>query len=357
MIQTMRATLRSVAGRVYWASPYFLPSLRGRVLILMYHRVIPRSEVDTTFVQPGMYVTPATFERHLQLLTHHFDVLPFADLLAKWDTGRWDDAARYCVITFDDGWLDNYVHAYPLLRAYRLPATIFLPTDLVGTDQWLWSDRLGALLRRRGKGTPDDWDAFIEHAKTLTDGARAHLVADLEAGTGGQALGQRRFVDWNEVREMSRHGVSFASHTGTHVNLTRLAGTALERELRGPLDQLHQQRVNHVPVLAYPNGDHTDAVVAAARAAGYSAAVTTSPGVESSRPADRFRLKRIGVHDDVTQSIPLLALHVARQARSAMPPRSVSEKCELISRRPAPPSENVRNSPVVPPEARLRREP
>jgi hypothetical protein len=60
-----------------------------------------------------------------------------------------------------------------------------------------------------------------------------------------------------------------------------------------------------------------DAVVAA-RPAEPPPAVTTSPGLGSSRPADRFRLKRIGVHDDVTQSIPLLALHVARQARSAM---------------------------------------
>jgi len=316
----MRATLRSVAGRVYWASPYFLPSLRGRVLILMYHRVIPRSEADTTFVQPGMYVTPATFERHLQLLSTHFDVLAFEDLLTKWNTRQWDDAARYCVITFDDGWLDNYQHAYPLLRAYRLPATIFLATDLVGTDEWLWSDRLGALLRHRGRGTPDDWDLFIERAKTLTDDARANLLGGLEAEVDGRLFAQRRFVDWNEVREMSRHDVSFASHTRTHANLTRLRGAALERELRGPLDTLRQQAVNHLPVLAYPNGDHSDVVVAAARAAGYSAAVTTNAGLESVHPADRFRLKRIGVHDDVTRSVPQLALHVARQARSGSAP-------------------------------------
>src|SRR4029079_12270466 len=102
---------------------------------------------------------------------------------------------------------------------------------------------------------------------------------------------------------MSRHGISFASHTCTHANLTRLTGAALEGELHRPLETLREQRVNHVPVLAYPNGDHTDAVVAAARAAGSAAAVTTRPGHESSRPADPFRLKRIGVHDDVTRSV------------------------------------------------------
>jgi peptidoglycan/xylan/chitin deacetylase (PgdA/CDA1 family) len=212
--------------------------------------------------------------------------------------------------------LDNYLYAYPLLRAHRVPATIFLPTDLVGTNDWLWSDRLGALLRRRGRGAPDAWDAFIEHAKTLTDDARAIVLRDLETEAGGQDLWTRRFVNWDEAREMSRGGVSFASHTRTHVNLTRLRGAALEHELRSPLEVLRQQRVNHLPVLAYPNGDHTDTVVAGARAAGYSAAVTTKPGLESRRPSDRFRLKRIGVHDDVTPSAPLLALHVARQVRA-----------------------------------------
>src|SRR5439155_15649042 len=93
-------------------------------------------------------------------------------------------------------------------------------------------------------------------------------------------------------------------------------GAALERELAKPLDVLRQQDVRHVPVLAYPNGDHTDAVVDTARAVGYRAAVTTVPGVESARPRDVFRLGRIGVHDDVTRSVPLLALHMARQVRS-----------------------------------------
>ena len=84
------------------------------------------------------------------------------------------------------------------------------------------------------------------------------------------------------------------------------------------LETLRAQAVNDVAVLAYPNGDHTSAVAAAAMAAGYHAAVTTLPGLEGSRPADPFRLKRIGLHDDVTQSVPRLALHVAREARSGM---------------------------------------
>jgi len=315
VLNPFKATLRSIAGSAYWASPHFLPLVRGRVLILMYHRVIPRAEVQATFVQPGMYVTPETFERHLRFIAGRFDVLSFADLLRIWDAGCADDDARYCVITFDDGWLDNYRHAFPLLRSYGLPATIFLPTDFVGSTEWFWFDRLGALLHRRGKGTPEDWDALVERAKTMTDAARDRMLNDLEDEAGGQYVRRRRFVDWDEVREMSRGGVSFGSHTRTHANLARLAAADLERELRGSLDALTEQRVQHVPVLAYPNGDYTDGVVAAARAAGYRAAVTTHAGLESRRPSDPFQLKRIAVHDDVSRSAPQLAFHVARQAR------------------------------------------
>jgi len=312
---SLKATLRSIAATAYWASLHFFPLVRGRVLILMYHRVIPRAEVQETFVQPGMYVTPDTFERHLRFIAGRFDVLSFGDLLRMWDAGYWDDDARYCVITFDDGWLDNYTHAYPLLREYGLPATIFLPTDVIGTTGWFWFDRLGALLPRRGKGTNEDWDALVERAKTMTDEARGAMLDDLESETGGPSVTRPRFIDWDQVREMSQGGISFGSHTRTHANLTRLSRAHLDGELRGSLEALRRQRVLHVPVLAYPNGDYTDAVAEAARAAGYRAAVTTRGGFESGCPADRFQLKRIGVHEDVTRSVPQLALHVARQVQ------------------------------------------
>jgi peptidoglycan/xylan/chitin deacetylase (PgdA/CDA1 family) len=285
-------------------------------MILMYHRVLPRAELSSTYVQPGMYVTPETFGRHLHFLRTHFDVLPLRDLLGRWQAGDWRASARYCAVTFDDGWLDNYHYAYPLLRAYAIPATIFLPTDLVGTDGSLWPERLGRLLRRQRRGTPEDWDTAIERAKALPDAERNDLMAALADRAGGDDPPARRLMNWSEVEELSRHGISFGSHSKTHANLTRLGAAALDRELRASLDALRARPIDWLPVLAYPNGDHTQTVAAAARAAGYRAAVTTLPGFEGRLPPDLFRLRRIGVHDDVTQSVPLLALHVARQAHA-----------------------------------------
>lgn len=306
-------TLRSAAGHVYWASPHLLSRVKGKVVIFMYHRVVPQAEVAATYVQPGMYVTPETFERHLQFLTAHFEPLTFHELLAKWEAGGWNHKARYCVVTFDDGWIDNYEHAYPRLRKYGVPATIFLPTRFIGSPDSLWTDRLGDLLHTRGSGTAADWDTQIERAKRLSEDERERLLGTIAAEVGADAPSRRRFVNWDEVGEMSRHGIAFGSHSSSHANLTRLDEAALERELREPIETLRSRGVNHVPVLAYPNGNHSHAVVNAARAAGYRAAVTVRRGAESFFPADRFRLRRVAIHEDVSRSASTLALHIGRQ--------------------------------------------
>ena len=308
----LRAALRSAAGRLYAASPPALDCLRGKVVVLMYHRVIPKA--DARFVQPGMYVTPETFGQHLEYLRTHFKIISFPELLDKWDAGGWDNRARYAVITFDDGWLDNYQHAYPLLAARGLPATIFLPSDLIGTNRWLWCDRLAYCLGRGRHATnPEAIDAAVSAAKKLPKAEREGLLAETSRALTALPAG-RRLIDWSEAHEMSRHGITFGSHTCSHAILPELQDAALERELRRPLEVLADPRIADLPVLAYPDGRYDRRVAAAAAAAGYRAAVTTDAGAEAFVPSDRFAVRRIGVHDDVTRTAAALRFHIARQA-------------------------------------------
>src|SRR5262249_39205522 len=94
------------------------------------------------------YVLTDVFEEQIRFLKEAFEVVPLSELLARWRTGGWDTEARYCAITFDDGWLDNYLHAYPVLRRYGIPATVFLPTAFIGTRAWFSWDEVGHVLRR-----------------------------------------------------------------------------------------------------------------------------------------------------------------------------------------------------------------
>ena len=85
-----------------------------------------------------MYVTTDAFAEHLRFLTDHFRVLPLPALLDAWQAGSIDSREPHCVITFDDGWVDTFEQAFPLLQKYQLPATVFVPTAPNPTSGWFY---------------------------------------------------------------------------------------------------------------------------------------------------------------------------------------------------------------------------
>ncbi|MBK9997621.1 MAG: polysaccharide deacetylase family protein [Nitrospira sp.] len=143
----LKRSIRAAAAWTFHASSIYRWRHRGKVFVLMYHRVLTKSEVARYPVQPGMYVLDSVFAEQMSFVRRNFTVLSLQELLDLWQRGEWSAHARYCVITFDDGWLDNYRHAYPVLKQLRIPATIFLPTDYVGRNEWFWPDQLAVLCK------------------------------------------------------------------------------------------------------------------------------------------------------------------------------------------------------------------
>jgi peptidoglycan/xylan/chitin deacetylase (PgdA/CDA1 family) len=114
---------------------------------------------------------------------------------------------------------------------------------------------------------------------------------------------------------MSRHGISFGSHSCTHRILTTLTRDDIESELRRSQCALRDHDVNHIPVFSYPNGDYTPDIARLVRAAGYEAAVTVRAGFEDAAPPDLFGLRRIGIHNDATSTMPLFTLQLSGLTR------------------------------------------
>jgi hypothetical protein len=102
-------------------------------------------------------------------------------------------------------------------------------------------------------------------------------------------------ASWEQVAELARNGVRVGSHTSHHRRLTSLSAVECAAELSGSLSELRSRLPEAIDLLAYPNGDHDDAVCAAAREAGYAAAYTTEKG-RNDADTDRYRLKRVSVH-------------------------------------------------------------
>jgi peptidoglycan/xylan/chitin deacetylase (PgdA/CDA1 family) len=315
MYDRVRSAARHAVARLHDRSTRVLTASRGRVLILGYHRVLPDSAIDRQYVQPGMYVTPSVLETHVRFLRRHFRIISFEDFLRLQESRGWDLDVRYCLITFDDGWLDNYTYAYPVLRRYDVPATIFVSTALVGSEEWMWPDKLGWLLTRsagRPGATAAATDAVIERWKRLSNRTIVDLLAEMARRFRVNFPRQRVFLDWDEIREMSAGRIAFGSHGATHRLLPGMSPADVWAEVSGSLQRLQHELDNPLPVFCYPNGDHDDAVVRHVQAAGYRAAVSTVPGVEAWDRPDRFRLRRIGVHNDVSGDIPLFAFHLCR---------------------------------------------
>ena len=336
-LERVKGWARYCAAELYALSPGYLERLRGKVAILTYHRVLSRKELDAEYVQPGMYVTAETFAMQMRFLKQHFTVIPFAELLRLWSEGTWDAEQRYCVVTFDDGWLDNYLYALPILRETGVPATVFLPTNFVGTDRWFWPEQVAWLCRhpfcqdeeKRGQtvralesqfswlsslGTRMDTanpDSIIERCKTRSPEEIDALIAAWEQQIGAVIPRHRQVINWAEAQEMSAAGVSFGSHSATHKILTHLDSSEIRSEAESSWRALAERPVVTVPVFCYPNGDWSAEVEQSVEATGYAAATTTEFGHETQVPSRRFGLKRIHVHNDVTYTPQLFAFHLA----------------------------------------------
>lgn len=334
----VKMTIRKVMASIYHASNHFLKHLQRKTLILTYHRVLSEKELRQDYIQPGMYVRDDVFEKQIQFLKEYFKILSFAELLNLWSEKNYNQSQRYCVITFDDGWLDNYVYAYPILRKYNIPATVFLPTSFIGTNQWFWPEKVGYLLRHyyiagigeaqrkwidslwvrypwakvlNGVGSSEKIDSVIEMCKELPEDHVHDVMLEIGSAMGLRFPEQRIVLNWEEIEEMSQNGVSFGSHSCTHRILTKLPAQEVQREIMDSLYTLREKKVNDIPVFCYPNGNYTQEIMKWVKAAGYRAAVSTDFGFEGRFPEDLFSLRRIGIHHDICATIPLFTLHIS----------------------------------------------
>ena len=150
--------------------------LQSKAVVLMYHRVLRPEDMRSSLSQPGIIVSTITFEKHVRFLRENFKILSieeFIDHIGK----RKPFEDRSCLITFDDGWRDNYSNAFPILRKYNVPAVIFLSTGFIGTGRSFWQERLGNIAARIEKPADEDTDAVLADFPELSNELRRTLLA------------------------------------------------------------------------------------------------------------------------------------------------------------------------------------
>lgn len=219
----------------------------NRVPVLMYHRVA----VPGNAWERRMSVTPSLFRQQMLALRQHgYRAISAADFMA-WRDGTKQLSDKQFLLTFDDGYLDVYLHAGPVLKELGWPAVMFLVSGLIGQhDRWCLHEN--------------------------PEGASHPLMNP------------------QQISELESQGFAFFSHSRTHADLPTLSDAELNDELAGSKMDLESLLGKPVPYLAYPFGRHDERVVAAARQAGYVAAFSVLSGFN--RPGDDlFRIRRIDV--------------------------------------------------------------
>ncbi len=236
------------------------------VAVLMYHHVNDNRGDTVT-------VTPEVFEGQMAYAKRAGFRFLSIDELVSYMKGELEIRDRAVVLTFDDGYLDNYVHVFPVLKRYGIRASVFIVSS--------WADAAseagGSVIRDK---------RFPRHGDTkrLLEDGRADMV----------------YMDWDKIAEMSRSGlVDFYSHTVSHPRCDRLTEAELKSELQGSKEAVEKRLTGTCPYLCWPGGFYNDTAVGIAKDAGYKALFTTERGVV--RPGDDpFYIKRIVIKDSVT---------------------------------------------------------
>lgn len=216
------------------------------VPILMYHKVNPDSSTGGL----GLRVPPDKFSEQMEYLDKNgYHPVSLADFVAYVKEGR-PLPPRPVVITFDDGYLDNYTYAFPVLKKYGFPATIFVVANCVG--------------------------------KTNEFDTKAGLQPE------------NRLAGWDELQEMAEYGITIGSHTLDHPRLTKLSAAEAYRQIKESREVIARNLNRPVLFFSYPYGSCNPELARMVAESGYLAAVTTEQGL-ATRDSDLFLLKRVRV--------------------------------------------------------------
>ena len=306
-----------------------------RLTVLMYHRVITENEMRGRYVQPGMYVTPGTLRKNIQVLKKYYKIIRMSEWVELVENKKPIDE-QYCVLTFDDGWADNYNNAFDILKSENVPITLYLASDYVGTNRQFWPERLASILTiiyaqthtstdlqryfktlfevdvdfslQKGDRVAE-LDRVITEMKRYPDSLIEDKIEKMISKYGLTDDGyDPAIVNWKQVKEMVDSGlVEIGSHTKNHRRLASLTDKLeLFDEVFESKKKIEKKIGFPVELFSFPNGDVSDESKKLVNKH-YKTACTTRRGVNEVNDS-LFDIKRISIHDDVaSNSLRLLA--------------------------------------------------
>ncbi len=262
-------------------------ALRGHLLVLTYHSFgdgVPQGLFGALPVRQ--------FERHLRYLRSHFCMVSLEQGVGNIRAGAVEHQP-FLALTIDDGFEDNFTFAWPLLKQYGVPATVFLATDFIDSGRPPWPTQIVEILERATLnvmsfpfparlGSLKEKIAVARNLQhqwaPLPPGERFELLEALRAHLRVPVDWVRRPLRWDQIRTMRDHGVRFGSHTEFHSYLPVSSDKVVADELLGSKRRIEDELGEPCRLFAFPDGAFDDRSIDAVRVAGFEAAVTQVKG-------------------------------------------------------------------------------
>jgi peptidoglycan/xylan/chitin deacetylase (PgdA/CDA1 family) len=262
---------RRAVGRL--SSPLGKAVFQRSLTVVCYHRVVDH-------VEPGMFpevasASPTMFEQHLDMMGDDHNFVTIDDVVAWVERGA-ALPSRALLLTFDDGYGDNYDTAFPILKKRGLPAAFFIATGHIDTGEPLWWDMATTLISG-ATGTavdlpllgsvalprPDERTLlatrWVAAAKALPNNVRLEALDSLaESVPHTASRGSSEAISWDQAREMSDAGMAFGGHTRSHPILSRMSPADARSDMADGLDRIREELGRAVVAFAYPNGGRDD---------------------------------------------------------------------------------------------------
>jgi peptidoglycan/xylan/chitin deacetylase (PgdA/CDA1 family) len=311
-----------------------------KIAVLCYHRV------GTKGLPIYSALPPEIFEAQMRYLRHRYKIISVSELCEELINPQLTESA--VVITYDDGYVDLFHHAFPVLKKYQIPATVFLAVHAIENNEVPWYDRVFAVLqllpdtsldiqlgslRHFALGSPANRlhvaDQIMRELRSLPEELRRNCVSDLEQRVRlpKESL-SGRMLSWEQVRSMHRGGVSFGSHSLSHRVMGRLPLEEVEHELRESKEIIEKRLGAPVDAFAFPFGQPSDIGGVSSdflAACGYRCAMTTVEGINAPGIGP-YQIRRTQICHE--PSLPIFAwnlstffLHEATRDPVSLPPR------------------------------------
>lgn len=284
--------------------------------IYMFHRVAP--EEGKLDVIDELRVSPEYFRKFIKERISgggkFVDIQQFTDFIS----GKIEVEKPFCIITFDDGYEDNFIYAYPILKELNIPFTIYVSVNLVDEGQPIWNYPLilEQIVRTNdelvlGNGqkyqciTKDEKNNVFRKLKALIFSFHYKTFHNDFISTFDNYIDTTKFdrnmLSWNQIIELSQDDLcTIGSHTMSHCRLSMKDKDDLMYELKNSKDILSQKINKPVEHLAYPYGwitDVSDEAVDVAKEVGYKTALHSFGGPIREKDKDLFHLHRIMINE------------------------------------------------------------